>query len=257
MFITTAGRTTQAMIEIAKKAALDLQVPYVPRKKQSVAAITSEQDSDCLVIGKDRMELYKKNEPQPFFFHPNSAMFRVKRLQRGERDPFIDAASLKERMSLLDCTLGLASDAITASYVVGEKGKVTGIEGQRYLSYMIKTGLKTWMSGIDEMDAAMRRISVRNAEAFTYLKELPDESFNCVYFDPMFEESILESDGIKSLGHFALREEITSAAIEEALRIAKNRVILKDHFKSKRFERFGFKVLVRKSAKFHFGYIEK
>ncbi len=38
-------------------------------------------------------------------------------------------------MTVLDCTLGMASDSIVASYVVGESGKVTGLEGVSMASY--------------------------------------------------------------------------------------------------------------------------
>jgi hypothetical protein len=45
--------------------------------------------------------------------------------------------------------------------------------------------------------------------------------------------------------------------MSEAVRVAKKRVILKDHYKSTRFVKFGFQVLRRKTAKFHFAFIEK
>ena len=50
-------------------------------------------------------------------------MFRVKRLMRGEHDPFVQATQLESGMTVLDCTLGMASDSIVASYMVGESGK--------------------------------------------------------------------------------------------------------------------------------------
>ena len=56
----------------------------------------------------------------------------------------------------------------------------------------------------------------------------------------MFEESILESDGIRTLTHFAVTHSLTEEIIEEAKRVARNRVVLKDHFRSLRFEQFGF-----------------
>jgi hypothetical protein len=45
--------------------------------------------------------------------------------------------------------------------------------------------------------------------------------------------------------------------VEQAVRVSKHRVLLQDHYKSKRFEKYGFHVFRRKSAKFHFGYLEK
>jgi hypothetical protein len=257
MFVTTAGRTNQQMIEKAIESAKHLEVPYIPRQKKSIHRLQKETNSECIVVGKERLELFHKDAAQPFFFHPNSAMFRIKRLAEGEHDPFAEASQLTNGMTFLDCTLGLASDSIVASYLVGDEGMVTGTEGQKFLAYIVLEGLKTWDSELPLMNEAMDRIKVIHSGAIDYLKTLPDNSFDCVYFDPMFEDSILESDGIKALGRFALYEDLTKETIEEALRVSKGRILLKDHYKSVRFEQYGFHVFRRKTAKFHFGIIDK
>src|SRR5262249_39484281 len=153
--------------------------------------------------------------------------------------PFADAAKLSKGMTVLDCTLGLASDSIVASFLVGREGSVTGTEGQKYLAYIVKEGLKTWDTGIPQMNEAMERINVIQAASLDYLKGLNDASVDCVYFDPMFEESIIGSVGIKALTHFAIYNDLDEETMEEALRVAKFRVVLKDHFRSSRFERYG------------------
>jgi Putative SAM-dependent methyltransferase len=257
MFVTTAGRANQQMIEKAMEIADRLAVPYIPRRKQSIQTIQKETNSECIVVGKERLELFSLGAEQPFFFHPNSAMFRIKRLANGEHDPFAEAAQLTMGMTLLDCTLGLASDSIVASYLVGDDGMVTGTEGQKYLAFMVAEGLKTWDSEISDMNRAMTRIQVVHSHALEYLKSVPDNSVDCVYFDPMFDEAILESDGIKALGQIALYDDLNEETIEHAVRVTNHRVMLKDHYKSKRFEKYGFHVLRRKTAKFHYGYLEK
>ncbi|MFD2445764.1 class I SAM-dependent methyltransferase [Bacillus sp. CGMCC 1.16607] len=257
MFITTAGRTNEEMKGQAKAIAVELQIPYVERNKRSVAQMQHHMNDSCIVVGKERLELFANGESEPFFFHPNSAMFRIKRLIRGEHDPFIDACQLRRGMSFVDCTLGLASDSIVASFQVGPEGKVIGTEAEKYLSYIVQRGLNQWESEISDINAAMSRIKVIHIHSYDYLKTLANESVDCVYFDPMFEESILESDGIRALTNIAVYEEFQSLLLEEALRVAKERVVLKDHYQSKRFSQFGFQVIQRKTAKFHFGIIEK
>lgn len=257
MFVTTAGRTNQQMIEKAMELADRLAVPYIPRRKKSIHTLQKEINSDCIVVGKERLELFSLGAKQPFFFHPNSAMFRIKRLANCEHDPFAEAAQLTKGMTFLDCTLGLASDSIVASYIVGDEGVVTGTEGQKYLAFMVKEGLKMWDSELHDMNKAMARIEVIHTRSLEYLKSLPGNSVDCVYFDPMFDEAILESDGIKALGNFALYDDLNEETIVQALRVTNHRVLLKDHYKSKRFDRYGFHVLRRKTAKFHFGYLEK
>lgn len=257
MFVTTAGRTNEEMTAQARKIAGDLNTEFVPRKKRSIEAIQELRPENCLVVGKERLELYPLGGKEPFFFHPNSAMFRIKRLMKGESDPLVEAAKLEAGMCFLDCSLGLGSDSIVASYVVGLKGFITGIEARPELSYIVKTGLKSWNSGYYSIDQAMANIKVVEGYSLDFLKTLEDNSFDCVYFDPMFDESILESDGIRGLSHFAVYEGLSKETIDNALRVAKQRVILKDHFRSTRFDEFGFEVHRRKSAKFHFGVIEK
>jgi hypothetical protein len=257
VFVTTAGRTDEHMTAQAKAIAVELETEFIPRKKRSVSKIQEQLKDDCLVVGKERLELFPLGETEPFFFHPNSAMFRIKRLMNRERDPLIDAAQLHEGMSFLDCSLGLGSDSIVASFAVGEQGFVTGIEARQELSYLVKRGLRTWDAGNELINRAMRRIHVIEGYSLDILKGMGDNSIDCVYFDPMFDESILESDGIRSLTNFAVYEGLSDELMDHAARVARKRIILKDHFRSRRFEEYSFNVIVRKSAKFHFGVIEK
>lgn len=256
MIVTTAGRTNEEMTTYAKEVAADLESKFIVRNDVPIYELHNKYNDDILVAGKNRLAIYPNGTEESFFFHPNSAMFRVKRLMRGEHDPFLQAAQLEGGMTILDCTLGMASDSIVASYAVGQSGQVIGLEGNRYMAYVMEKGLKQWDSGVAEMNEAMRRITVKHAEHLSFLKQCEDNSYDVVYLDPMFEETVLESDGIRGLKHFALYNDITDETIEEAMRVAKKRVVLKDHFRSIRFERHNFFVYKRKSAKFHFGVIE-
>lgn len=256
MIVTTAGRTNEEMKAYAKKVAEELECSFVMRNDIPVYKLHEQHEQDVLVVGKNRLAIYPRGTEESFFFHPNSAMFRVKRLMRGEHDPFVQAAKLEKGMTVLDCTLGMASDSIVASYIVGKEGAVIGLEGNQYMAYVMEKGLQNWYSGVSEIDEAMRSITVKRTEHFTFLKQCEDNSYDIVYLDPMFEETVIESDGIRGLKHFALYNDVTDETIREAKRVARKRVVLKDHFRSTRFERHNFFVYKRKSAKFHFGVIE-
>ena len=188
-------------------------------------SLHEQYEQDVLCRREEPISYLSERYGRIVFFHPNSAMFRVKRLMRGEHDPFVQATQL-ERMTVLDCTLGMASDSIVASYVVGESGKVTGLEGNEYMAYIMENGLKTWSSSVSEIDEAMQNSSKANG-AFFILAQCEDNSYDVVYFDPMFEETVIESDGIKGLKHFALYHDITDETIAEAKRVARKRVVLK------------------------------
>lgn len=256
MIVTTSGRPDDKLTQYARKIADVLDASFQKRNKRSVADIKKEVLDHVIVVGKNRMELHFLNEESPLFFHPNSAMFRIKRLMKGEGDPFCEACNLQPADKLLDCTLGLGSDSIVGSYIVGKQGQVIGIEGSRILSYLVHNGLKQWETGSPLIDEAMRRVVVHHEDHLAYLKSCEDDSFDVVYFDPMFEETIEGSTGIIPLKNVANYSPLQVETITEAKRVAQKRVVLKDHWKSSRFEQFQFEVKVRKSAKFHYGVIE-
>ncbi|WP_433742728.1 class I SAM-dependent methyltransferase [Falsibacillus pallidus] len=261
MFLTTSERTNENLTARAKNAAQELGIPYVDRNKETLVSMQERLQDNCIVMGKTRMELYhfKKDSIRevPFFFHPNSANFRVKRLIRGESDPLIEVMELEAGMKVLDCTLGLASDSIVMSFAAGEDGKITGLEGNPYVAYIVASGLHSWKSGIPELDAAMKRIEVISSSHLEYLKSCEDGSFDIVYLDPMFEESIKESEGINALRDWAVYTELSDEVVEEAKRVAAKKVILKEHFRSPLFNKYGFRQIIRKSSKFHFGVLDK
>ncbi|MGD7051225.1 class I SAM-dependent methyltransferase [Sutcliffiella horikoshii] len=256
MIVTTAGRTNEEMIQTAKHISQDLGCKYIQRNKKSVLTLFNEYNQDVLVIGKNRYEWYPLNILVPIFFHPNTAGFRVKRWLQGEIEPFLEATELKEGMSFLDCTLGLASDSIMASLATGEQGKVWGIEGNEVLAYLVNKGLAAWESENSTVEEAMRRIKVLHGKHQDLLSTLQDNSFDVVYFDPMFNIEIEESNGIAPLRNIAVKETLNKQTLQEAIRVAKKRVVLKDHWQSEKFVQYGFTVLKRKTAKFHFGYLE-
>ena len=254
MIVTTAGRTNEQYIEKAKQVATDLHVPYVKRNKKSLQSL-HVQHENIVVVGKDGIQLYRRDSGEPYFFHPNVAMIRVKRILNGEMDPLIEAANLGEGDIFLDCTLGYASDSIVASFIVGEKGTVIGVEASPVLAYLAQQGLQSWQHDFLPIEQAMRRIQVQTGDHLSHLKEMADNSVDVVYFDPMFEESIQESNALQTLAPFTCTSSLSEEAVAEAKRVARKKVVLKDHFRSTRFQQFGFQQQIRKTSKFHYGVI--
>lgn len=266
MIVTTSARRQQELIPLAQQAAQELQATWVPRGKASVAGLQrAYREQDLLMVTKDGLKLYPSADeqegqlaeaPEPFFFHPSSAMFRLKRLARGEHDPFIEATGLQEGMTILDTTLGLASDAIIASYAVGGQGQVVGIESEPVLAYIVKQGLQMWETDLPELKKAMAHVQVINKEHLPFLRLCEENSFDVVYFDPMFEATVATSTGLVGLKSFANYTDLAQEAVQEAVRVARRRVVLKDSSYSERFEELGFEPIRRKYASHWFGIIE-
>lgn len=62
------------------------------------------------------------------------AELRIKNIIDGNPDHMTTVMGLTKGMSALDCTLGLGTDAIVASYIAGESGLIQALEGSAYNS---------------------------------------------------------------------------------------------------------------------------
>ncbi|MGN7476237.1 class I SAM-dependent methyltransferase [Solibacillus silvestris] len=255
--VTTAGRPDEQSLELARFASEALHADIIQRQKRSVSKLSEIYDANVVVAGKNRFEYYAKGAEAPFFFHPNSAAFRLKRVARGEEDPLLAACALQEGDTFLDCTLGIGSDSLLAAYAVGEDGKVIGLEADENVAFIVKTGMKTYDTAELPLTACMRNIEVVHTNALQFLQKQGNDSFDVVYMDPMFEEVIEESTNFEALRHAGKHIALTGEWVAEAKRVAKSRVVLKAHYKSSLFERYRFERDVRLTAKFHYGIYEK
>lgn len=255
--VTTAGRPDEQSNLLALQVCDELGYEFVPRNKRSVKKISDALNVNVIVAGKNRYEYYPKSATTPFFFHPNSAAFRLKRVERGETEPFLEACQLQEGNSFLDCTLGIGSDAMVAAIVVGDTGRIVGLEYDKNVAFIVRKGMQQYDTTELPLTACMRNIKVIQSEAVEFLKNQEDDSFDVVYMDPMFEEVIEESNNFEPLRKAGIHISLSEEWVNEALRVAKNRVVLKAHFQSDLFEKYGFQRMVRLTSKFHFGVIEK
>lgn len=255
--ITTAGRPDDQSLQLALEASAILGYPIVERKKQSVSRMQNTHGSAVIVAGKNRYDLYRIGMDEPFFFHPNSAAFRLKRLMNGETDPLIEITQLQKDDSFLDCTLGLGSDSIIASFIAGENGKVLGIEADPAVAFITGCGLRSFPTESEQLVQAMTRIEVIQSEAVEFLSLQPDSSWDIVYIDPMFHSPIAESSNFTPLRQAGVHSSLTDEWIEQAHRVCKRRVVVKDRFDSPVFQRFQMEQEIRPNTKFHFAFIEK
>lgn len=254
--VTTAGRPDDLSFLLVDVASKELNIPYIERKKRSISSLAEQYNANILVAGKNRYEYYPKGATSPFFFHPNSAAFRLKRLLKGEQDPLIEACQLEKGDTFLDCTLGIGSDAIIAAYAVGNEGRVVGLEVDPYVAFVVKKGLETFETDHEILKECMQKINVVNCNAYHFLQKQNNNQFDIVYMDPMFDEIIEESNNFEALRQAGNHMPLTEKWVNEAKRVAKKRVVLKAHFRSQLFEQFHFERKARPTSKFHYGVIE-
>lgn len=241
LIITTAQQPSASVIQTAKDIAAALNSPFVERNRHSLAALKEQyQVSNILVATTDGPIVHTNNGE--YFFHLSMAELRIKNIMNGKHDHMVTSMGLTPGMSVLDCTLGLATDAIVASFVTGESGQVIGLENSPIIALITRLGLQNFtLEPQAEYDiiSALRRIEVKNADYFQYLTTVPDNSFDIVYFDPMFRHPIYKSSNLKPIRNLADKRSLTPEALKQACRIAKRRVVVKEAADSSEFSRLG------------------
>ena len=217
----------------------------VPRHGKNLRQIAEENDAwAVLVIQHERVTVYLPDEGIEYFYHPGMAKPRLKSIWRGQGDPMVTAMDLGEGDEVLDCTLGRATDAIIASYIVGPSGRVVGIESVPLIAALTEHGLKTFefSQGRPEENEAIReamaRIEVVCADHLDYLRQAEPKSFDVVYFDPLFHRPVQESTAMIPLRALADKVPLRREAFERAKEVARRCVVVKQRRETPLWEQF-------------------
>jgi len=163
--VSTSRKPTSKLTSAAREWAERLGVQQVPRRGRSLLAICGEQGVEgVLTVTPVRVALVLPREGLEYFFHPSMARTRIHNIRDGRGDPMVSAMALQPGDEVLDCTLGRGSDAIVASWVVGETGHVVGIEVQPLVAELTIHGLKTYEIEGPGIVAAMRWIEALHGD---------------------------------------------------------------------------------------------
>jgi len=234
--------TTQSMEE--REPALEIflqesQFPFVARKRKCLELLMRENQADGVIVWeKQGPVLYVEN--QKFFFHPSMAKNRIAfNRKMNTADLMIKACQLRESDSFLDCTLGLGADSIVAAYF-SRTGRITGLEHQATVAYVIRWGMKLYTSRMPWLEEAIHRIEVLNQDYRNYLLKQEDDAYDIVYFDPMFQKPLLKSQAISPLRKLADHDPLQPESVKEACRVARKRVVMKELATGNELERLGF-----------------
>lgn len=255
MIITTGEAEAAHLVSRAQCIAAETGCSYVPRSGRSLARLAaSSGDEDILILLEGHVRLGGPGK-EMLEFHPSMGFVRLKRVMRGETDLMLQAARMEEGDSVLDCTAGLGTDALVFSFKAGLSGHVTALESSYPLYVLLKEGLKTYTSHLARSDEAMRRIEVKHSGHLEYLQSLPDKSVDIVYFDPMFRDPLTDSASINPLRHYANGSALDQLSVQEAVRVARKSVVMKEKRNSPEFERLGFEAMARGNSKITYGVI--
>lgn len=228
-FAVTRGRNAQGnLTDEAKAWAVALGREYIPRlKNESLEELLVKYNLDALLLAtQNGPQIY--NREGILRFHPGMAVLRLENLCKGLKDNFTTACALQPGEKFLDCTLGLGGDSAIAAYLVGETGKVVGLEASQPLWFLVKQGLEHYQCENPLLTKALRRITALNVKAEEYLVTLPADSFSVLYFDPMFRHPIKASSNMVPLRPVAYTMPLTKEVLKVALQVA-TKVVIKEH----------------------------
>ena len=227
--VTTSVKPTPAIEAQAHSYTDELQAPYASRFGLSLPEVFAVSKADrLLIVGADRLRLRDRATDTEYFFHPNLFQVRASNVLRGAPDHFLIATQLGPGDSILDCTLGFASEASLAALAVGETGQVVGLESVPALALVTRIGVQSFVLGSARLTAVLRRVQVITGDSRDYLPHCPDNSVDVVYFDPFFEHRLTGSEfSVSPLFVFGNPAPLDAATVAEARRVARRRVVIK------------------------------
>lgn len=227
--VTTAAAPPPDLETRARQLADELRAPYFPRRRVTAARLFAETGaSRLLLVERERLLLRDAPTGASYFFHPNLMLVRGLNLRQGMRDVFADATGLEKGGTILDCTVGFAAEATLAAFLVGETGKVVGLESVPELAVVTREGLQTFRLQTENLEAAMRRVEIVTADYRDTLTACASNTFDVVYFDPFFDERLPGSEhSVSPLHVFGNPSPLDVSAVLEARRVARRRVVIK------------------------------
>lgn len=222
--VTVAARTPGRYEAEARARAAEWGLPYVDRPLKSPLQPLLDAHADAfLVLGGEGWSLVDAQGSLQFSL--GLAHLRIGRLrtQSEQPDQLIQVSALRAGDVVIDCTLGLAADALVCAHVVGPSGRVIGVEASRPLALLVKTG--TELQG--PRGAGERVLEVVNGRAVDFLRTQADRSADVVFFDPMFTRPKKSSVAFEVLRRYAVHAPLDAVTLNEARRVARRRVVIK------------------------------
>jgi len=257
--VTTSLKADPASAREATEWAARLGVRAVARSLRSIQKLCREEGVDgALVLSPERPPTFMPADGRMrYYYHPGMALTRIRNLRKGLGDPMVTAMRLQPGDAVLDCTLGRASDALVASFVVGPAGRVVGIESSPLLAELTLHGLRTYEPASEALGPVFRRIEVHRGDHLTLLRDTADRGFDVVCFDPLFEEPVEASSGMEPFRPLADTQPLRPEAVTDARRVARRCVVIKERSDAGLWERLQVNRMVAgKASSIAYGVID-
>lgn len=238
--VSTKKKPSLEDIKRAKEISKALNLPYFKRGKltieklfKKVKEIFKTDKVRLLLVENLNLKLITPNKKE-LFFHPGLLKIRFLNILKKEKqnidsndDLFYKVLNLKEGDLVLDCNLGLCQDALLCAYKT--KNTVIGLEIDKVIALVVRDGLKKYnftgkMKIFNKLKENLYTICIDNKK---YLETAKDNSFDVVYFSPMFINPKWECSQMMPLREIAIKSFPDKETLENAKRVARKRVVIK------------------------------
>lgn len=211
----------------AERLAGELGIPYIERNNKGIPYLMEQHQLDCLMVEEEDFLTVHWPDGETLSFHPNMAVHRIRQLKSGEPEILTRVSGISTGESFLDCTMGFGADAIVASCAVGKEGSVVSLESSDLIYATTTYGLQHWPTGNKVLAEAMQRVKTVHIDYLTYLRTCEENSYDIVYFDPMFEKPVYQSENLAPLRREANATPLVLEAIELAKKVAGRLIVVK------------------------------
>ena len=238
--VSTKKKPSLEDIKRAKEISKALNLPYFKRGKltieklfKKVKEIFKTDKVRLLLVENQNLKLITPNKKE-LFFHPGLLKIRFLNILKKEKqnidsndDLFYKVLDLKEGDLVLDCNLGLCQDALLCAYKT--KNTVIGLEIDKVIALVVRDGLKKYnftgkMKIFNKLKENLYTVCIDNKK---YLETAKDNSFDVVYFSPMFINPKWECSQMMPLREIAIKSFPDKETLENAKRVARKRVVIK------------------------------
>ena len=211
--VTTGYAPSEAAQARARVLSERFAAPLVERRAFH-ALFGATGATHLYVVGRDHEEV---RAPEGACFVQEGLL--ATKLNEGSRHPFVRA--LGPCTSIVDCTLGLANDALHAA--VSLRCSVLGVEASPVIHALLEEGLpRLWAS-----HAAGRQIQLHHGDSLDVLRGLGDRSHDVVFLDPMMSRPRKCAPSFAVMRTFAVPEGPSAELLQQAARVARARVVVK------------------------------
>ena len=182
-----------------------------------------QSNEDALVV--TRKGLVLKVAGKQMSWHPG--LLHALR-ESGTRHPWIQLGNIQHGDQVLDCTLGLGTDARFISEITKER--VLGIEQSLAIFLITQEGLQNSGAQVD----------IQFGQCLEILSKQEKNSFDVVIADPMFPKHLeKQSHSLSIVRHFGSYQPLSLDWLKEAKRVARRCVLVKDHIHNDLLELLG------------------